>query len=75
MFYRKTLERLRVWAKSGAIGKLRSLQQFIDQSECDIAVRFWSGKKSVETVKSISGKQFRLLNLPFYLISRIDQEI
>ncbi len=61
--------------KSGAIGRLRSLHQFIDQSNNDIAVRFWSGKKSIEKVKTLTGKAFTLLNLPFYSISRIDNEL
>lgn len=61
--------------KSGAIGRLRSLHQFIDQSNNDIAIRFWSGKKSIEQAKTLSGKAFTLLNLPFYMISRIDNEL
>ena len=61
--------------KSGAIGRLRSLHQFIDQSNNDIAIRFWSGKKSIEQAKTLTGKPFTLLNLPFYMISRINNEL
>lgn len=61
--------------KSGAIGRLRSLHQFIDQSNNNIAIRFWSGKKSIEQAKTLTGKPFTLLNLPFYMISRIDNEL
>jgi len=61
--------------KSGAIGRLRSLHQFIDFSNNNVAIRFWSGKKSIEQAKTITGKVFTLLNLPFYMISRIDKEL
>ena len=64
-----------VEVKSGAIGRLRSLHQFIDQSNNDIAIRFWSGKKSIEQAKTLTGKPFTLLNLPFYMISRIKSEL
>ncbi len=64
-----------VEVKSGSIGKLRSLHQFMDEAEHKIAVRIWSGKKSVEQVKTISGKNFTLLNLPFYMVSRIKKEL
>lgn len=37
----------------------------------DIAIRIWSGTYSVDTVKTIYGKEFRLINLPFYQISAI----
>ena len=64
-----------VEVKSGLIGKLRSLHQFMDKSEHKIAIRIWSGKKSLEQVKTISGKKFTLLNLPFYMVSRIEKEL
>ena len=61
--------------KSGKIGKLRSLHQFMDQSTCSIAVRVWQGGYSVEKAKTISGTEFTLLNLPFYLVHRINREL
>jgi len=61
--------------KSGSIGKLRSLHQFIDQSPHQVAVRVWQGMYSVEKAKTIAGKEFTLLNLPFYLIHRIEREL
>ena len=38
----------------------------------DIAIRIWSSKYSVDTVKTPSGKPFRLVNIPFYLIGCIN---
>jgi len=58
--------------KSGANGRLRSLMQFIDLSEHNYAVRIYSGKYFISNEKTISGKQFYLLNLPFYLINKIE---
>jgi hypothetical protein len=61
--------------KSGTIGKLRSLHQFMDQAPHSIAVRVWQGIFSVEKVRTTSGKKFTLLNLPFYLVHRIENEL
>lgn len=61
--------------KSGSIGKLRSLHQFIENAPHAIAVRVYQGEYLVQKVKSPSGKKFTLLNLPFYLIHRIEQEL
>lgn len=61
--------------KSGSIGKLRSLHQFIDRSSHSLAVRVWQGEYSVEKAKTIAGKEFTLLNLPFYLVHRIEREL
>lgn len=57
--------------KSGKSGKLRSLHQFMDQAEHPWAVRIYSGTFSVEKVKTIAGKEFWLMNLPFYLINQL----
>ena len=61
--------------KSGAIGKLRSLHQFIDQAPHNIAVRVYQGEYLVQKAKTIAGKEFTLLNLPFYLVHRIEREL
>lgn len=54
--------------KSGTNAHLRSLQVFMDSSEVNIAIRIWSKSYSVDQVKTIHGKEFTLINLPFYLI-------
>jgi uncharacterized protein len=61
--------------KSGAIGKLRSLHQFMDQAPHNIAVRVYQGEYLVQKAKTIAGKEFTLLNLPFYLVHRIEREL
>ncbi len=57
---------------SGAAGRLRSLHQFIDQAPHPYAVRFYSEEVCIDTVKTIDGKPFFLLNLPYYLVNRLD---
>ncbi len=64
-----------VEVKSGAIGKLRSLHQFMDQSPGGFAVRVYQGEYLVQKAKTIAGKEFTLLNLPFYLVHRIEREL
>lgn len=59
--------------KSGASGSLRSLHQFIKIAPHDIAVRVYSGKLNIEDSKTVEGKKFKLINLPFYLVGRIEQ--
>ena len=61
--------------KSGASGRLRSLHQFIDQSKIGLAIRFWSGRKSIEQAKTLTETPYTLLNLPFYMITHINSEI
>lgn len=61
--------------KSGSIGKLRSLHQFMDIAPHHLAVRVWQGPYLVEKAKTIAGTHFTLLNLPFYLVHRIEREL
>ena len=61
--------------KSGSIGKLKSLHQFMDRATHNIAVRVYQGEYLVQKAKTIAGKTFTLLNLPFYLVHRIEQEL
>lgn len=57
--------------KSGTNAHLRSLQVFMDSSGVNIAIRIWSKPYSVDKVKTIHGKEFTLINLPFYLIDNL----
>jgi len=57
--------------KSGKTGTLRSLHQFMDLAPHNLAVRFSAGEVSISAVKTPLGKNFHLLNLPYYLVSQI----
>jgi len=60
-----------VEVKTGKAGRLRSMHEFIDRAPHNYAVRVYSGKLKLDIVKTIKGKKFFLLNLPFYLTGRI----
>ncbi|RLF06545.1 MAG: AAA family ATPase [Thermoprotei archaeon] len=57
--------------KSGASGKLRSLHQFINRAPHQMAIRFCGEPVSMEKVKTVEGKEYTLLNLPWYLAGEI----
>ena len=59
--------------KSGTNAHLRSLHVFMDNSNIDTAIRVWSNPYSVDKVKTPNGKEYRLINLPFYLIGNLHQ--
>jgi len=59
--------------KSGHNAHLKSIHQFMDETNHNVAVRVWSGKYSIDDVKTNAGKSFRLINLPFYLISKLPE--
>lgn len=60
-----------VEVKSVVTGKLRSLHRFIEDSDQDLAVRFYSGDIKIDDLRTQSGKQFRLLNLPHFLAGQL----
>lgn len=60
--------------KSGTNAHLRSLHSFMSQPDTTgIAVRVWPGPYSIDEVTTLTGKTFRLINLPFYYVGIIDQ--
>lgn len=59
--------------KSGKSGKLRSLHQFMDKCPHKYAVRVYNSNFSIIQTKTISGKSFYLMNLPFYLVHKIKE--
>ena len=62
--------------KAGKTGALRSLHSFVDHSEQTIsAIRLYSGLIHRETLTSIGGKTFELLNLPYYLAGQLQQYV
>jgi predicted AAA+ superfamily ATPase len=58
--------------KSGAIGKLRSLHQFMEQCPHGYAVRLYAGGIEINDVKTPTGKTFKLLNLPYFLGAKLE---
>lgn len=61
--------------KSGEQGRLRSLHQFVERTNHHYAVRLLANHFSVENVKTPGGTSYLLMNLPYYLATRIPQYI
>lgn len=62
-----------VEVKAGASGALRSLHQFVDNSGCPLAIRFWQGPLKIEEQKTPAATRFKLANLPHYLAGCLPQ--
>jgi hypothetical protein len=54
-----------VEVKSGKTGRLRSLHRFMDEAPHPYAVRLWSGGVEAVDARTVTGKPFFLMNLPF----------
>jgi hypothetical protein len=57
--------------KSGKQGSLRSLHQFVERTNHPYAVRFYQGEYRIEETVTPNGKPYLLMNLPYYLGTRI----
>ena len=83
--YDKRVEVDFIWAQNGKIipievknghnVHLKSIHQFMGETDHDVAVRVWSGQYSVDKVATLAKKDFRLINLPFYMISGLPEII
>lgn len=61
--------------KSGHNAHLKSIHQFMNETNHNIAVRIWSGQYSIDKVQTLTKKDFWLINLPFYMISELSEII
>ena len=59
--------------KSGAVGKLRSLHQFMLEAPHKIAVRLYAGEIRVDEITAPEGNTYQLLSLPYFLASKIEE--
>ena len=59
--------------KAGTEGKLKSLHLFMDECPHNMAVRFYSGELRITSSKTLTGKTYHLLNLPYYLVSQTER--
>lgn len=59
--------------KSGATGRLRSLHSFMDLYKGEVAVRLYAGEISRNSVETLKGKHYSLVNLPYYLTGKIGE--
>lgn len=61
--------------KSGPTGKLKSLHLYMENTKVNYAIRFYAGKIQLDTLYTKEGKRFYLLNLPYFLVSKIEEYI
>jgi len=61
--------------KSGSIGKLKSLLQFVERAPHPYAVRLYAGKFSIEHHRTPMGKTFHLMNLPYFLGAKLPEYV
>ena len=61
--------------KSGKQGRLRSLHQFMERSKHHFAIRLFAGEYSVEQATTPNGTPYHLMNLPYFLATKIPQYI
>ncbi|MDR2498290.1 MAG: ATP-binding protein [Tannerellaceae bacterium] len=59
--------------KSGHNARLKSLHSFMNESAHDLAIRIWTGKYGIDELKTQNNTTFRLINLPFYMISALPE--
>lgn len=55
--------------KAGKQGRLRSLHAFIERSETQVALRALRNMPTVESVKTLAGYPYKLVNIPYYAVS------
>ena len=61
--------------KPGATGTLRSLHSYMDLAPHDIAIRFYAGVLQITDAITPNGKNYQILNLPYFLGSQIENYI
>ena len=59
--------------KSGHNSTLKSLHLYMDETPHEVAVRVWSNPFSVDSISTPKGKEFLLINLPFYYVGVLDK--
>ncbi len=61
--------------KSGSTGSLKSLHQFIEMTNHPYAIRIYEGEYKIEKTKTPSGVPYLLMNIPYYLGTKIPEYI
>jgi predicted AAA+ superfamily ATPase len=59
--------------KSGKEGTLKSLHSYMDIAPHNFAIRFYAGALNISDAITQKGKQYKILNLPYFLGSQIEK--
>jgi len=63
--------RIPVEVKSGKTGTLRSLAQYMAVCSHGFAIRFYQGAVRTDDIETPSGKKYKLLSLPHFLVGKV----
>ena len=58
-------------APTNPFGEIEVIPHIMDMAPHGWAVRFYSGKFFVENATTLSGKKFKLINLPLYMSGKL----
>lgn len=61
--------------KSGKAGHMKSLNLFMEQSTCPLAIKIHSNSIYIQQLQRPDGTPFKLISLPFYLVPRLQEII
>ena len=61
-----------VEVKSGTNAHMKSLQLFMRDSSCRMAIRFWTNPYTIDTITLPEGRTFQLHNVPYYYAGQIE---
>jgi predicted AAA+ superfamily ATPase len=61
--------------KSGATGSLKSLHQFVERAGHSYAIRMYGGEFSIEKTRTPGGVPYTLMNMPYYLGTKIPEYV
>lgn len=75
LIYQYGTKMIPIEVKAGKTGRLRSLFTFMDMCDHHYAVRVHGHRFQVEQIKTIKGKSFYLMNIPYYLGTQIPMYI
>ncbi|MFH0762037.1 MAG: DUF4143 domain-containing protein [Bacteroidota bacterium] len=64
-----------VEVKPGEPGRLRSLHQFVDEAPHPYAIRLYAGPLAVKESRTLRGKTFYLMSLPYFLAGKIREHL
>ncbi|MEI6677081.1 MAG: AAA family ATPase [Mariniphaga sp.] len=61
--------------KSGSIGTLKSMHQFVEYSSHPYAIRMYAGEFNVVETKTPGGTPYLLMNIPYYLGTKLPEYV
>ncbi|MDR0566999.1 MAG: AAA family ATPase [Prevotellaceae bacterium] len=62
-----------VEVKSGKTGMLRSLHQYMEQSDEAVAIRLYAGENRIDRLSTLAGKPYLLHSVPYYLAGNLEK--